>query len=597
MRMLPGSPREQSSDGRAGRGRAGLSPLVAALALALFGIMAVGLSGAHPAIGASPTMSPFRPGQHVYDYGAVLSKTSVATAEALATHIEAAGGGRVVIYTVGDSSSVPDEATLVKAWQIGGLLETSEGTSFGTLTLGTTLQGKLTAAQLKFINSNSSPGPATTESWMLSTLARVDAMLSGKHVFDGAGVLDAAGKQQAEKAATDLGSAIGASVYIDIAIGDTDPSNTAFFNGADMPSNLGDTKTLVIALAVSDGRIGGYIGSTGDLVDSYTAGSPWTTGEINNETVQNGGLQAAILAAITAVQKPPLISSDAIPVIVFVVVVVLFSITAPFLWGPWLIRKLSGTSGPIKGGLPGSAVIESIADTGVTVSMSGVGPDAPDYKLGLQVTPAGGGATYQVQVKALVPRLFIPMIVPGARIAVLIDPKDPNKVAPDWQHLNAPADGWGSSASAAAAAGGSDAAAAAGMDLDFDASGNPNMNQVAAFAGAIHSGALPTHTGSAAQILATGTHGTATITSAMPLGQRVGQINPSADPATLNDPVWMFTVEVTLAGQAPFPAIFGHRVPLDKLAVVAPGVRLSVAVNPANPSQEVAIDWTKSPLP
>jgi hypothetical protein len=35
---------------------------------------------------------------------------------------------------------------------------------------------------------------------------------------------------------------------------------------------------------------------------------------------------------------------------------------------------------------------------------------------------------------------------------------------------------------------------------------------------------------------------------------------------------------------------------MEKLAFVSPGVSLSVAVNPANPNQEVAIDWTKSPI-
>ena len=120
-------------------------------------------------------------------------------------------------------------------------------------------------------------------------------------------------------------------------------------------------------------------------------------------------------------QKPPLISTDAIPVIVFVVVVVLFSVTAPFLWGPWLIKKLSGVSGPIKGGVASDAVIESIADTGVTVSMPSVGPEAPDYKFTLQVTPIGGGAPYQVVSTALVPRIYVPMVVPGARVGVVIE--------------------------------------------------------------------------------------------------------------------------------------------------------------------------------
>jgi len=96
--------------------------------------------------------------------------------------------------------------------------------------------------------------------------------------------------------------------------------------------------------------------------------------------------------------------------------------------------------------------------------------------------------------------------------------------------------------------------------------------------------------------ISTGTHGTATITTAMPLGKTVRDVNPAADPSRLNDPVWLFTLEVSLAGEAPFPAVFGHRVPLAKLGAVAPGVKLAVAVNEANKNQEVAIDWEKSPI-
>jgi hypothetical protein len=43
------------------------------------------------------------------------------------------------------------------------------------------------------------------------------------------------------------------------------------------------------------------------------------------------------------------------------------------------------------------------------------------------------------------------------------------------------------------------------------------------------------------------------------------------------------------------PGVFGHRVPQDPLANLAPGVALPVAVNPANPNQECAIDWATAP--
>ena len=60
--------------------------------------------------------------------------------------------------------------------------------------------------------------------------------------------------------------------------------------------------------------------------------------------------------------------------------------------------------------------------------------------------------------------------------------------------------------------------------------------------------------------------------------------------------MWLFTVDVSVAGENPFPAVFGHRVPLAKMAGIAPGVRLAIAVNMANRSNEVAIDWERSPL-
>jgi len=135
-----------------------------------------------------------------------------------------------------------------------------------------------------------------------------------------------------------------------------------------------------------------------------------------------------------------------------------------------------------------------------------------------------------------------------------------------------------------------------GLDFQFDADGRPAAGQVNAVVGAVASGQMRTIKGKADEILATGTHGTAVITTASPLGKTVRDINPNADPSRLNDPMWLFTVEVSLAGQEPFPAVFGHRVPLAKLATVAPGVRLAVAVNPANRSSEVAIDWDRSPL-
>jgi hypothetical protein len=260
----------------------------------------------------------------------------------------------------------------------------------------------------------------------------------------------------------------------------------------------------------------------------------------------------------------------------------------------FLMRKMTGISSPIKNGVPSDAFIESISDTGTTITSSSVGPDAPVYKLGLQVTPIGGaGAPYSVEVKAAIPRLYIPMVLPGARIGVTVDPLNPTSVSLDFNRISPASAGGGMPGAGGVSM---SPAGPGGFSMNFDANGQPSMGNVSALAGGVRSGSVNTIKGSADQLLATGTHGTAIITTAMPLGKTVRDINPAADPSRLNDPVWIFTVEVTLAGEAPFPAVFGHRVPLDKLGAVAPGVKLAVAVNEADKNQEVAIDWEKSPI-
>src|ERR1019366_7903857 len=126
-----------------------------------------------------------------------------------------------------------------------------------------------------------------------------------------------------------------------------------------------------------------------------------------------------------------------------------------------LLSKLMGVDDAIKNGAQSVAVIQRLTDTGTTVSMPSTRPDAPVYKLGLLVTPPGGGAPYEAVSKQAIPRLFIPMTLPGARIGEIVDSSNPQRVAPDWQNFNA-----GAGASMGAPGAG-------GADLEFDASGNP----------------------------------------------------------------------------------------------------------------------------
>jgi hypothetical protein len=288
----------------------------------------------------------------------------------------------------------------------------------------------------------------------------------------------------------------------------------------------------------------------------------------------------------------------------FFLVITVVSIAVPLVIILWFFRKFSGTTGSIKGGVPSDAVIQGISETGMTISSPSIGPEAPVYKLDLLVTPPGGGTPYPVSDTHAIPRIFVPMTMPGARIGVLVDPVDPMKVVPDWSRFYNPggaAAGAGASAGAAVTPGPTTLMTAggsmetAGVTVTFDAQGNP-LSGIGAMVGAVQAGTMPTIKGKAATLLATGTHGTAVVTMAQPLGKKVRDIDPSAEPSHLDDPLWIFTVEVTLAGRPPFTAMFGHRVPIAKVADVAPGVKLSVAVDESNPSQEVAIDWDRSPL-
>lgn len=291
-------PSRHLPSGRTGRD---IAAGVAAIAICLSGFLSLGLGMPRTASAVQPTQSPMVPGRHVYDYGNLLSPKAETTAEALATKIEAAGGGRVVVYTA-DLLTLPDETQLAADWSVDGLLLTG-WEDMGTATLGPTLKAKLSATAAKFIGTTS-PGPATLESWVTSTLARADALMNGKHVFDGAGALDAGGLAQAETAATSLADRIGAPVYIDIAIGDEgNPESTAFFNGAGMSSDLG--KSLVIALAVSGGQIGGYVDSDSDLWGAYETHSPWSYDVLSDEPAPNGDVQAELLRSIAGVRKPP----------------------------------------------------------------------------------------------------------------------------------------------------------------------------------------------------------------------------------------------------------------------------------------------------
>lgn len=207
---------------------------------------------------------------------------------------------------------------------------------------------------------------------------------------------------------------------------------------------------------------------------------------------------------------------------------------------------------------PGQVV--EVRDTGMTVN------DNPRVALTVQVSPIDGSAQFQVSKKQTVSRVAIPR--PGDQFVIRYDPEDHDNFA------------------FVSASEGGDAGTGDNVTLDAASAG-----QIAA-AAAANSGGI--QRGSAAEMLATGQRMTAVVHEFSPTGQTVGDVDPTKPDPT--DPLYVFKVEVLAGAGTPIEATFIHRVPSGKVPTLALGEQLSVAVNPANPTREVAIDWAASPV-
>lgn len=204
---------------------------------------------------------------------------------------------------------------------------------------------------------------------------------------------------------------------------------------------------------------------------------------------------------------------------------------------------------------PGEIV--GVRDTGVTVNQN------PRIAITLRVSPTDGSAPFEVSKKQTVPRVAIPRA--GDGFVVRYDPDDHENfvIGP---------------------------AVAAGSE--------PSVNIDAVDAGTIASAVSQDDSGvqrgSVAELLASGKRMTAVVREFSPTGKTVGETSPgAADP---DDPIYVFKVEIPLELGSPIEAMYLHRVPVAKVDQLSIGERLNVAVNPANPTREVAIDWESSPV-
>ncbi len=263
------------------------------------------------------------------------------------------------------------------------------------------------------------------------------------------------------------------------------------------------------------------------------------------------------------------------PIIIGAVVVLSLLVTV------FAFRFASQYGAPIKGGIPATALLRGFSETGTTISSPNTGPEAPVYRLDLLVSPPSG-PPFETQVKQPVPRIVLPFFLPGIHVPVDIDPKDPARVKVAFRRFEA--------GQSAVTIGGAAGAVPAGPGVTVTVQGG-SVSGVDDLVGAVRSGTLPTEGGSAAELLRTGTRGDAEIVQAMPLGKKTVEVDPACPPANRDDPIWILTLTVEVPGEAPFPAVVGHRVPRARVADVVPGLRVPVAVNMADRHGQVAVDW------
>lgn len=76
-------------------------------------------------------------------------------------------------------------------------------------------------------------------------------------------------------------------------------------------------------------------------------------------------------------------------------------------------------------GTPGTATIKGLTQTGALVNFN------PQVVLDLEVAVEGKDA-YTTQLTTTVPQMQIPLVQPGNKVGVRVDPADPSSIAIDW---------------------------------------------------------------------------------------------------------------------------------------------------------------------
>jgi hypothetical protein len=231
------------------------------------------------------------------------------------------------------------------------------------------------------------------------------------------------------------------------------------------------------------------------------------------------------------------------------------------------IRKASGDPKLLAEGIPAPAMILSIAPTGTIVNNIYY-----QCEIVLRIQPPGG-QTYDASTRQLIPITSMAMLPPGTHVQVRIDKTDPAKVAIDFEAGVTPA------GMAAAAAGPTDLSAGA---------------LASAFAAG---GAAAVTTGSAADLLRSGQRVLGVLTEFADTGKTARSLGVAPSrPEFIDDPQYVLTLQLHVPNTTPIEAKVIHRVPRTMAGRLQMGMQLNCAVNPANPTRDVAVDWGDIPV-
>ena len=248
----------------------------------------------------------------------------------------------------------------------------------------------------------------------------------------------------------------------------------------------------------------------------------------------------------------------------------------------------------IPNGVNGTGTLVSFRPGGMRVVVGGMASISMTMTLDIELP---GQAPYRVTgFQAMWPEFRLGSLRPGERITVRVDRANPQRMAIDLDNPPEPGAMGMGAMGGMGGMGGMAAMPGAGMN-PYAAQQQPMMvgpqanaaQMGAAFQqlaqqGALAQAAAGAKHGSAAELLARGTPGRASVLTATPTGQSLpdGRF------------VFAFTMHVWVQGsQTPIEAAVLHAVPPQAMARAVPGASLAVAVDPSNPTRSVAIDWNR----